>query len=471
MVGEEDQRLPVGRHLDRRRAPRPRCGSSPASARVRAGPASRAPTRLLIGLTVYAVPSSASTAAAVNQSSRGPSRTAQDELVRRSAGRAGSAAAGRPARSAGPSGSSVAGAQRRRAEPGQRVGRPAAEHRRRPRSRRRPRRTTARRAVARPTSSTAAGRHVDRPPCRPADAVDRDRGGRARSPRPSPPAGSRSAQPVSVVSSPAAAGRVADQRGWPGAAPARRARRTAARRGARTRAGRDPARWSAARPGPPPRLDHAAHQPDPGAGREQGGGSRSTSKRVTVGAADQPPAAGRARSDRCRRTAPASATEPAGTRGRGVASRGTDQLGRQPGQVREAGREAAERDAELGAAEPLDRRAASASTTSARRRSGRSGAVVHGRDRRRASARARRRPAAAAPSRRSARPAGRVGTPSSSTVRAPGTISIAVELAGRAAPPQLGPPGLHLGAVATLEQQRGRRRPAGSACRHLPDIR
>src|SRR5436305_557816 len=53
-------------------APRttPSGGSSPATARVRAGPVSRAPTRLLTGERVYARPSSDST----HQSARGPGR-------------------------------------------------------------------------------------------------------------------------------------------------------------------------------------------------------------------------------------------------------------------------------------------------------------------------------------------------------------------------------------------------------------
>src|SRR5436305_7111031 len=53
-------------------APRttPSGGSSPATARVRVGPASRAPTRLLNGERVYALPANDST----HQSSRGPGR-------------------------------------------------------------------------------------------------------------------------------------------------------------------------------------------------------------------------------------------------------------------------------------------------------------------------------------------------------------------------------------------------------------
>ena len=87
VVGEEDQRLAVGRHLHR--AEHDALAGQLAGHRAgQAGPASRAPTRLLTGLTVYAETQQRLDRGGVNQSSRGPEP--YRSTVHRSAG-------GRPA--------------------------------------------------------------------------------------------------------------------------------------------------------------------------------------------------------------------------------------------------------------------------------------------------------------------------------------------------------------------------------------
>ena len=53
VVGEEQHRRAVRRHLHARRAPAPRWAARPSRARASAGPASRSPTRLLSAVTVH----------------------------------------------------------------------------------------------------------------------------------------------------------------------------------------------------------------------------------------------------------------------------------------------------------------------------------------------------------------------------------------------------------------------------------
>ncbi len=134
MVGQEDQRLPVRRHLDR--AEHHALAGQLAGDRRGSGavPASRAPTRLLFTDSVYGLPSNASRAVTLNQSCRGPNRSRTHDGL----GRPRLVAAAPPspvdrtdcrAGDERPSGSTKPARSGGGPSAGERVGRPAAQHR------------------------------------------------------------------------------------------------------------------------------------------------------------------------------------------------------------------------------------------------------------------------------------------------------------------------------------------------------
>ena len=210
--------------------------------------------------------------------------------------------------------------------------------------------------------------------------------------------------------------------GWPAAGRAGRARRSAARRGARS-PGR-PRSWTVVSGPARTTVDHAPANRTRVPGREQGGRVGGARRRAS-GRCGRPAASRPARrSGRCRRTGRPAPTEPAGTRA-GACPAGAPPLGGQPGQVREPGREAAERHPQLG------RRRAAATAgrrrcPSARRRRQVRPVVARpgsrpARPARRRVGRRRRRPA---PARASAVPPGRRRRRAARSGR-PGTISTA----------------------------------------------
>ena len=326
----------------------------------------------------------------------------------------------------------------------------AAEHRRARRCRRRTPTYDRTPAVARPTSSTRA-RPAPRPaaPSAGVGAVDpyraRRAGHRDRAAGRQPDARSRSAW------SPARRRRRGCRpAGWPAAARAGRARRTGARRGGRS-PGRPRSCTVVSAPGAHAPRSCAAPTGPGCPGASSAGGSRShveqdtsvrpTSRqppgergRIDAGVrAGEPDRAGR----HPRRAAWPAGAPPAPPAARsGTRSRARSRRTRPAARCRRAGRP------------PSAPATPQCSATSARSAPSYSTGIVDERAPRR------RRPAAAAPSRRPARPSpSGSASPSSSTVRAPGTISTAAELAGGAAPPQLGPPRLDRALVGALDQQ------------------
>ena len=159
----------------------------------------------------------------------------------------------------------------------------------------------------------------------------------------------------------------------------------------------------------------------------------------------------------------ASPTDPAGTRGRGVVQPRHRQLLGQPGQVGPTGREAAERDVQRGAHQPVDHARSGRCPTARRRPAG--PPVERHRDLHHSAERGVRHSAVG---RHAGPPRPRASgsaSPSSSTVRAPGTISTALSSPASRRRVKLGEPG---GRVVDLEQQRvGAHRPYPHRLLHL----